>query len=104
MRGAAAALVEKAAEMSRHVRAELDAICERKYVFGVPLQPSMAEGQPSVAICELAQEIGADLIIMGSRSRPGVRHLFLGSVAEKVLRSAPCPVLIVHPRPHTTEK
>jgi nucleotide-binding universal stress UspA family protein len=98
MRGAAAALVEKAAEMSAHISSELEAICQRKYIYGVNLEYSIAEGRPAEAICELAQEIHADVIVMGSHSRPGMRHLFLGSVAEKVLRSAPCPVLIVHPK------
>ena len=98
MRGAAAALVEKAAEVSAHIRTELEAICSRKYIFGVSIEYSMIDGRPAESIVEHAREVSAALIIMGSHSRPGVRHLLLGSVAEKVLRSAPCPVLIVHPR------
>ena len=98
MRGAATALVEKAAEITAHIRTELEAICQRKYVYGVNIEYSMTEGRPAEAICALASEMHADIIIMGSHSRPGLRHVFLGSVAEKVLRSAPCPVLIVHPK------
>lgn len=98
MRGAAAAMIEKAAEVAEHIRAELEAICLRKYVFGVNIEYRMVDGRPAEAIVEQAGEMHADLIIMGSHSRPGVRHLLLGSVAEKVLRTAPCPVLIVHPR------
>lgn len=98
MRGAAAALVEKAAEITAHIRTELEAICQRKYVYGVNIEYSMTEGRPAEAICTLAKEMHADLVIMGSHSRPGLRHVFLGSVAEKVLRTAPCPVLIVHPK------
>ncbi len=98
MRGAAAALVEKAAEMTAHIRTELEAVCQRKYVYGVNIEYSITEGRPADAICALAKEISADMIVMGSHSRPGLRHVFLGSVAEKVLRSAPCPVLIVHPK------
>jgi len=98
MRGAAAALVEKAAEVSSHIRTELEAICQRKYIYGVSIEYSMIDGRPAEAIVDHAREMHADMIIMGSHSRPGVRHLLLGSVAEKVLRTAPCPVLIIHPR------
>jgi nucleotide-binding universal stress UspA family protein len=43
--------------------------------------------------CALAQEVKADLIVMGTHGRTGVGRLLLGSVAEAVLRRAPCPVL-----------
>jgi nucleotide-binding universal stress UspA family protein len=98
MRGAAAAMIAKAAEVSDHIRTELESICQRKYIFGVSIEYRMVDGRPAESIVDQAQEMHADLIVMGSRSRPGVRHLLLGSVAEKVLRTAPCPVLIVHPR------
>ena len=52
-------------------------------------------GDPTDAIVRIAQEEKADLIVMGSHGHTGLRHLLLGSVAEKVLRHAPCPVLIV---------
>ena len=45
-----------------------------------------------------ASKLGADLIVMGTRGRTGIAHLFLGSVAETVVRSAPCPVLTVRCR------
>lgn len=47
-------------------------------------------------------ELSADLLVIGTHGRGGVAHFFLGSVAEKVLRSAPCPVLIVRPQPAAT--
>ncbi len=50
-------------------------------------------GEPSGAIVEVARKIGADLIVIGTHGRSGVQRLLLGSVAETVLRSAPCPVL-----------
>ena len=58
-------------------------------------------GDPDDAIVDYAQEHGADLIVMGSHGHTGLRHLLMGSVAEKVLRHAPCPVLIVR---HLEEK
>lgn len=45
------------------------------------------------AILGVAREIGADLILMATHGRGGLRHVFLGSVAEAVVRNAPCPVL-----------
>ncbi len=50
------------------------------------------------AVCETAEEIGADLIVMGTHGRTGLAHVFLGSVAERTLRRAPCPVLTVQAR------
>ena len=59
-----------------------------------------ASGNPADAIVRLAQERGADLIVMGTHGRTGLQHVLLGSVAEKVVRHAPCPVLTVrHGRP-----
>ena len=46
-------------------------------------------------ICETAESLGADLIVMGTHGRTGLAHTFLGSVAERTLRMAPCPVLTV---------
>lgn len=52
-------------------------------------------GRPFKKIVEVAEHDRVDLIVMGSHGRTGLAHLFLGSVAEKVLRRAPCPVLVV---------
>lgn len=45
------------------------------------------------ALCDVARELGADLLVMGTHGRTGLAHVFLGSVAERTLRGAPCPVL-----------
>ncbi len=52
-------------------------------------------GTPATAICEMATKLGADLIVMGTHGRTGIAHMLLGSVAERTLRHAPCPVLAV---------
>jgi nucleotide-binding universal stress UspA family protein len=51
---------------------------------------------PSKAIVEAALEVGADLIVMGTRGHSGFKHALLGSVTERTIRIAPCPVLTVH--------
>lgn len=58
-------------------------------------------GRTYGAIVEHAARIGADLIVMGSHGRHGLRHLLLGGVAEKVVRDAPCAVLVVPALPRT---
>lgn len=50
------------------------------------------------AILEAVADVEADLLVMGTHGRSGVRHLLLGSVTEKVIRRAPCPTLVVPPR------
>jgi len=55
-------------------------------------------GYANKSIVDWASRLGADLIVMGSHGRSGIAHLMLGSVAEAVVRTAPCPVLTVrHP-------
>lgn len=49
----------------------------------------------SDAILQSARDLNADLIVMGTHGRTGIAHVFLGSVAERTLRRAPCPVLTV---------
>jgi universal stress protein A len=60
-----------------------------------PVTVQLREGDAAAEILQEAVEAGADLIVMGSHGRTGLGHLLLGSVAEAVLRRAPCPVLTV---------
>jgi len=55
---------------------------------------------PAAAIVDYAREVNTDLIIMGTHGRGAVAHLLMGSVAERVVRTAPCPVLTVHHPEH----
>jgi nucleotide-binding universal stress UspA family protein len=55
----------------------------------------IAVGRPADAIVRLARELDADLIVMATHGRTGLQHVVLGSVAERVVRLAPCPVLTV---------
>jgi nucleotide-binding universal stress UspA family protein len=52
-------------------------------------------GRPEEAIVESAKDHGADLIIMGSHGKTGLERLLVGSVSERVIGSAECPVLVV---------
>lgn len=59
------------------------------------LQPRVMVGEPTGAIVAAAKEDAVDLIVMGTHGRQGAAHVFMGSVAERVVRQAPCPVLTV---------
>ncbi|MBW2148435.1 MAG: universal stress protein [Deltaproteobacteria bacterium] len=52
-------------------------------------------GEPHIAIPAHAQKLGVDMIVLGTHGRTGLAHVILGSVAERVIRHAPCPVLVV---------
>ncbi|MGM0645306.1 MAG: universal stress protein [Thermodesulfobacteriota bacterium] len=52
-------------------------------------------GNPAMEITQYAEEVGAELIVMPSHGRTGVQHFALGSVAERVVRIASCPVLVL---------
>lgn len=58
---------------------------------------SALEGDPARVIVDQAIAIPADLVVMGTHGRSGFERLMIGSIAEKVLRKAPCPVLLVPP-------
>ena len=66
---------------------------------GIPrIETEVIFGHGARTIAEHAAERGADLIVMGTHGRTGFAHLMLGSVAERLVRTAPCPVLTVrHP-------
>jgi nucleotide-binding universal stress UspA family protein len=68
---------------------------------GVAVEHRLAEGDPAAEIVYAAGEVKADLVVMGTHGRTGLRRLLMGSVAEQVVREAPCPVLTAKapPRP-----
>jgi len=62
---------------------------------GVEARGVVRPGRPADGICALAREEGADLIVVGTQGRSCLAHIVLGSVAERVVREAPCPVVLV---------
>lgn len=62
---------------------------------GVAVRTAVVTGRPAQSIIEHAASEGCDLIVMGTHGRTGLSHVVMGSVAERVLRKAPCPVLTV---------
>jgi universal stress protein A len=66
--------------------------------FTAPWKAEVATGDPADAIVQAAQDLGVDLIVMATHGRTGLQHVFLGSVAERVVRHASCPVLTIRYR------
>jgi len=70
----------------------------------IPFQHKLLVGDPATAVVEVAEQEGADFIVMGTHGRSGLSRLLMGSVAEAIVRKAKCPVLTVkHPGPLPTE-
>jgi nucleotide-binding universal stress UspA family protein len=66
----------------------------------VRVEYQLREGEPTEEILDVAQQISAGLIVMGTQGKTGLERVLVGSVAEEVMRNAPCPVLTVRaPRP-----
>jgi len=61
----------------------------------IPVDRQFREGDPVTEILAVAEDTNADLIVMGTHGRTGLERLLMGSVAEQVMRKAPCPVLTV---------
>ena len=78
---------------------ELDRFVETTRGIGIATEVVLEEGDSVEEILATAERLPADLIVMGTHGRRGFERLVLGSVAEKVLRKSPCPVLTVSSSP-----
>lgn len=81
----------------------LEKLCQlRASDLKVSIEQQLEEGEPDAIILRVARESNCDLIVMGTHGRTGLRRLLMGSVAEEVVRKAPCAVLTVKtPFPET---
>ena len=77
------------------VEATLREASERVEEAGVPVNIYAREGDPADAILDVAEERGADLIVVGNKGMTGAKRFLLGSVPNKVSHHAPCSVLII---------
>jgi nucleotide-binding universal stress UspA family protein len=76
-------------------RAELDQWAAQGTAEGLEVRPALRTGVPHEEIVALAADERADLLVIGTHGRGGARRALLGSVADRVMRLAPCPVLTV---------
>jgi len=84
------------AEMLDRAQQALNAHRDELAVAGVHATTKLLEGNPATVITDRAQELGTPMIIMGTHGRSGFRRFLLGSVSERVVRTATTPVLTVH--------
>ena len=70
-----------------------------EHFAGLPAKGLVLAGYPAEEILAAAEEQQADLIVMGTHGRRGIDRIVFGSVAEKVVKSSPLPVLTIHPEP-----
>ena len=75
--------------------AELDQLVKSQIADKVPARFTVRTGKPFLEIINTAKEEEIDLIIIATHGHTGVEHILFGSTAEKVVRKAPCPVLVV---------
>ena len=92
---ASSKMLEELADQARRHLEEWKSIAATLGVEGV--EAVTAVGEPAHEIVTWAKEKGADLVVVGTHGRTGLTHALMGSVAERVVRRAPCPVLTVRP-------
>jgi nucleotide-binding universal stress UspA family protein len=87
--------------LETHLTEQLDALAKTGVrINRMRVGAAVDFGSPSERILALADELQADLIVIGTYGRKGIQRLMVGSVAEKVLAHARCAVLIVRPKHH----
>jgi nucleotide-binding universal stress UspA family protein len=85
------------AEIATEAAVQLEHVVARVKAAGLPCTGISETGRTDAEIVEYARKRGAGMIVVGSHGRHGLSHALMGSVAEKVVRHAPCPVLVVPP-------
>ena len=78
----------------------LAGVLDPKWLAGRTVIQAVVEGSPKVEIIRYARNQKIDLIVLATHCRTGLAHVIMGSVAETVVRTAPCPVLTVRPEGH----
>lgn len=90
----ASGLVPYLEEMEADAQNRLQALLHRVHQEGLQGETAIVQGAPFQIIVDTAASKDIDLIVMGTHGRTGLTHVLMGSVAEKVVRLAPCPVLV----------
>jgi nucleotide-binding universal stress UspA family protein len=93
--GVVLATPEQATQIVSHSSAALHRELDTARARDITADSVLVEGDAFDAIMQVAKERDVDLIVMGTHGRRGVSHALLGSIAEKLVRRAPCPVLTV---------
>jgi nucleotide-binding universal stress UspA family protein len=84
-------------ERGRHAEGRATLESARSVLGLADAELVVVEGDPGRSLCELAEQVEASVIVMGTRGRSGLRRAVLGSVSDHIVRHAPCPVLTTGP-------
>lgn len=87
-------------ETAARLAADLEKMAEGQRSANLEITSTVRLGRPAEEIVKLAADWPADLLVLSTHGRTGLRHLLLGSVAEKVLRHTTCPLLVLHKHDH----
>ena len=97
---AAESVAQHAEELEAFATQELAKLPGDDWDNGKPIVRATRHGSPFFEILQYAKDNDIDLIVIGTHGRTGLKHVLLGSVAERVVRKAACPVLTVRPEGH----
>jgi universal stress protein A len=98
--GMGLALTKYISESRAAAEKSLAGVLDPKWAAGRKVVNAIVEGSPKVEIIAYARKHNIDLIVLSTHGRTGLAHVLMGSVAENVVRTAPCPVLTVRPEGH----
>lgn len=85
-------------KLMEEAQKKLEELLSKNISQEIEFETSIKSGTPFVEIIRAAKQENIDLIVMGSHGRSGISEILIGSVAERVMRKASCPVLIVKPK------
>jgi len=86
--------------MEAETRSRLEEIASSEAARDIKIQPMIVRGTPFLEIIRVAKERDVDMVVLATHGRTGLAHVLMGSVTEKVVRKAPCPVLVVREAQH----
>lgn len=95
-------LDEYMADLEANAKQQMQGALDRVHQAGLQADSVISHGVPFQTIVDTACDKKVDLIVIGTQGRTGIPHLLIGSVAEKVVRLAPCPVWVARPKQTAT--
>jgi nucleotide-binding universal stress UspA family protein len=99
--GALIATADLTDKVTKSAQAALETVVQRGKVRCQSVRGMLRDGEPAKEICDVAEELDADLVVVGTHGRRGLAHVLLGSVAEEVVRRCEAPVLTIRASAHS---